>query len=102
MFSKAIFANVSRKVIVATMEKDGFTPKLIIDKPDYIYTPHKHPEIKYLVCLKGSMKVTVNGKLFNFEPGDKLIIPGNTIHEGVVSNEGCMYFWSEKLVNKND
>lgn len=100
MLDKALFNNFSRREIIAAMKNEGFVPKLCTDKPDYIYEPHKHPDTKYLVCLKGSMIITVNGGEINFEPGDKLIIPGNTMHGGLVSKEGCMYFSSEKLINE--
>ena len=80
------------------MKKEGFSPKLITDSPNFIYKTHEHPETKLIVCLQGSMKVNVQGKEYNFEPGDKLKIPGNTPHSGIVGGKGCIYFWSEKII----
>lgn len=99
MFYKGFFKDVSREKIKKAMQANSFSPKLITDKPNYIYKPHQHPETKYLACLEGSMKVTVNGKTHDFQPGDKLLIPGNTTHSAVVSNQGCTFFWSEKLIS---
>ncbi len=96
MLQKGFFKDVSREKINKIMEDEGFTPKLITDKPNFIY---KHPEIKYLACLEGSMKVTVKEKIHDFAPGDKLLIPGNTLHSAVISNEGCVFFWSKKMQN---
>jgi mannose-6-phosphate isomerase-like protein (cupin superfamily) len=98
MFRKAFFKDTPREKIKQAMHKDGFTPKIISDSPNYIYEPHQHPETKYLVCLEGSMAVTVKGRVYKFEPGDKLIIPGNTMHSALVGREGCVFFWSEKVV----
>src|SRR5258706_12075263 len=100
MFHKAFFANISREEIKQKMREEGFSPTSISDKPHFIYHPHLHKETKYLVCLEGSMKVTVKGKIYDFEPGDKLIINGNTKHSAVVGKNGCVFFWSEKIMTK--
>lgn len=99
MFQKAFFPkDTPREKIVEAIQKEGFEPKLITDPPRFIYEVHKHPETKLIVCLGGSMKVKVNDQEYDFEPGDKLIIPGNTPHSGVAGNAGCIYFWSEKIL----
>jgi hypothetical protein len=36
------------------------------------------------------MEVTVEGKKFHCQPGDRFIIDGNI-------QQGCGFFWSEKL-----
>jgi quercetin dioxygenase-like cupin family protein len=43
------------------------------------------------------MEVTVEGKKFHCQPGDKLIINGNVQHSAVAGPQGCGFFWSEKL-----
>ena len=98
MFFKAFFANASKEKIKRQMQEEGFTPKVISDKAGFIYEPHQHEETKYLVCLEGSMKVTVKDKSYDFEPGDKLIIKGNTQHSGIVGEKGCVFLWSERVV----
>jgi quercetin dioxygenase-like cupin family protein len=97
MFQKRHFSiDISRDQIIEEMKKDGFKPELVNDEPNFIYKPHKHNETKLIVCLEGSMKIVVDGKTVNFEVGDKLRIPGDTLHSAVVGNKGCVYFWSEK------
>jgi quercetin dioxygenase-like cupin family protein len=97
MFHKAYFSTTTpRREMLSFMRKEGFKPKLIKDPPGFVYEPHKHPETKFLVCLTGGMKVTVSGKVFQFEPGDILKIPGNTTHSAVVDKKGCNFYWSEK------
>ena len=100
MFHKAFFANTSQEKIKQQMQKEGFSPLVVKDKPGFVYKPHKHAETKYLVCLEGAMQVTFNSKTYDFEPGDKLIIKGNTTHEALVGDKGCVFLWSEKIVKQ--
>lgn len=98
MLHKNIFPKgTPREDVVQTISKEGFNPILITDKPGFVYETHQHAESKLIVCLEGSMKVNVNGKNYDFEPGDKLLISGNTPHSAVVGSNGCKYFWSEKI-----
>ena len=98
MFHKAFFANTPREKIKQKMQEEEFSPLVISNKPGFIYEPHEHAETKYLVCLEGSMKVTFSGKTYDFEPGDALLINGNTKHSGVVGDKGCTFFWAEKII----
>jgi quercetin dioxygenase-like cupin family protein len=100
MFFKTFFPqDTPQQKIMEAIQKDGFSPILISDSPHFIYKTHHHPETKLLVCLKGSMEVTVEKEQYDFEPGDKLIIPSNTPHSAVVGEKGCTYFWSEKIID---
>ena len=98
MFRKAAFKNIPREKIKLAMQNEGFSPKLITDSPGFVYEPHQHAETKFFVCLEGYMKVTFNGKTYDFEPGDKIIINGNTKHSAIAGKEGCSFFWSEKII----
>lgn len=80
------------------MKEDGFDPIKISDPSGRIYSPHTHPETKLLAFLSGSMGVEVDGKTYQCEAFDKVIIPGNIKHSAVVGPEGCTFFWSEKLI----
>lgn len=80
------------------MKAEGFNPKLITDAAYFVYEPHQHEETKLIVCLEGSMNVSVKEKIYNFEPGDKIIITANTPHSAVVGSTGCVYYWSEKII----
>lgn len=100
MFIKMFFSkDIPREKIIEAMKQEGFEPKLINDKPNFVYDTHQHQETKLIVCLEGSMKVKVLDEDYMFEPGDKIKIPGNTPHSGIVSDKGCVYFWSEKVIN---
>ena len=99
MFNKNFFPKeTQREDVFKSIKQEGFNPILIEDKPNFIYEIHQHPEAKLIVCLEGSMRVKVKDKEFDFEPGDKLFIPGNTPHSAVAGNKGCIFYWSEKAL----
>jgi quercetin dioxygenase-like cupin family protein len=98
MYSKNFYKGKSEQEIIQDIEREGFDPIPITNVPGYVYPLHKHPETKILVFLKGGMRVTTLNKTFDCKPGDKLIIPGNTPHKAIVENEGCTFFWSEKIL----
>jgi len=52
MFYKGFFAKTPREKIKQAMQKEGFSPIVISDKPGFVYELHEHKETKYLVCLE--------------------------------------------------
>lgn len=97
MFEKGIYKENTKQEIKEKVKKLGFDPITINNLPGDKYFKHKHPETKLLVCLIGSINVEVGDEKFEMEPGDRLIIPGNTYHSAFVGIKGCAFFWSEKL-----
>lgn len=97
MYQAKFYKTMDEERIAKEVEKEGFDPVRITDPADRIYAPHRHPETKLLVFLKGSMEVRVGDQKFDCKRGDKLIIPGNTEHSAIAGPEGCAFFWSEKL-----
>jgi mannose-6-phosphate isomerase-like protein (cupin superfamily) len=97
MLQKGFFKGVSREEIKKTMAAEGFDAMIVDDKPNFVYDPHQHEETNYLVCLEGSMQLTVGDTKVDFQPTDKLIIPHHTIHFGKVSPKGCKYLFAAKL-----
>ena len=89
---------MSQSDIKKAVTEEGFSPVLVTDSPGFVYEEHHHKETKLLACLKGTMNVVVNREPLVFEPGDKLIIPGNIHHSAVVGTDGCQYFWAEKVL----
>lgn len=97
MYFSQVFRGKSREEIKKDIEKEGFNPLQITDKPGFVYHKHHHPETKLLVFLEGSMDVTTEGITYHCVRGDKLVIPGNTMHQAVVGKKGCIFYWSEKI-----
>lgn len=98
MFERAYYKGLPTTEIVEKIREEGFDPLRISDPPGAVYAPHSHPETKLLAFLEGTMRVTVQGQAYSCAVGDRLLIPGNVEHSALVGPEGCMYFWSEKLV----
>src|SRR5687767_2379526 len=97
-YTSKAFANLDAEAMAKHISSEGFDPILIHDRPGYVYPQHHHPEAKLLVFLEGSMQVTVEGQIYECVPGDKVFIPGNTLHSAIVGNDGCTFFWSEKML----
>jgi quercetin dioxygenase-like cupin family protein len=98
MYEAGYYQNLSIEDIARKVRQDGFDPLRIADPPGSVYSPHTHPETKLLAFLQGSMRVRVLDKTYDCSAGDKLLIPGNVEHSAVVGPEGCVYFWSEKML----
>lgn len=82
--------------IEAVVRAEGWDPVPIGDLPGTVYPPHRHPEAKLLVFLRGSMIVETDGERIECCPGDCLVIPGNQEHAAFVGEDGCTFFWSEQ------
>jgi len=98
MYDPKYYQDLSVAQIAQKVRDEGFDPIRIADPPGSVYSPHTHPETKLLAFLDGAMTVTVRGETFRCSPGGKLLIPGNVEHSATAGPEGCVYFWSEKLV----
>ena len=97
MYQKGFYKIIDREKIAEDARNEGFSPHLISNEPGYIYEEHEHPETKLLIFLEGGMYVAVGKKHYRCRPGDKLIVPGHTIHSAKVGPNGCTFFWSEKI-----
>lgn len=98
MYYPHFYKTLNQEEIRKQVEQEGFAPIALQNSAGYIYEKHAHPETKLLIFLEGSMDVKVEGKVYHCIPGDKLIIPGNTLHSAVVGENGCTFFWSEKML----
>lgn len=97
MYFQKYYKELDQEKIEKDIKEDGFDPDLFTNLPGFVYPLHQHPETKLLVFLKGSMDVVVGEKTFHCEPGDKLIIGPNVLHQAMVGDDGCEFYWSEKL-----
>lgn len=98
MFYKNFYKGLTTDEILNKIKTEGFNPIIIRDDAGYIYSPHTHPETKLLAFLKGKMTLTIDDKTYTCFPGDKVIVPGNVLHNATVGPEGCEFFWAEKLI----
>jgi len=102
MYQPKFYKTLDKERIAGEVRQEGYDPVCIEDPPGRAYEPHRHPETKLLVFLQGSMEVTVKGQKFDCQPGDRLVIPGNSEHAALAGPRGCVFFWSEKLEEGHD
>ncbi len=98
MYEPKYYLDLSAGEVAQKVRDEGFDPIRISDSPGTVYSPHSHPETKLLAFLQGTMQVRTEGQTYHCTPGDKLIIPGNVEHSALVGPEGCVFYWSEKLI----
>lgn len=98
LYQSGFYGHLSIPQIRERVLAEGFDPIRIDDPAGHIYAPHRHPETKLLAFLSGSMEVQVADQTFHCVAGDRLLIPGNVEHNARVAADGCVYFWSQKMV----
>ena len=98
MYQPKFYKTIDREKIADDARLAGFGPVEIFDEPDFVYPPHQHKQANLLIFLEGEMTLTVGGDKHICKPGDKLLIPAETVHFGKVGDKGCLYFWSQKKI----
>lgn len=98
MYFKDFYAGLSEEETEARIREEGFDPMKYHNNPGDVYALHQHPETKLLAFLEGTMEAKVGEETFSCSKGDKLIIPGGVPHSAVVGKDGCIFFWSEKII----
>lgn len=76
--------------ILAYFSADGLSPHNWCNSPNYEYPVHRHPYTKVLYCLKGTIDFQIHpdGKIFDLNPGDKLVVDAKAGHSAVVGPFG--------------
>jgi quercetin dioxygenase-like cupin family protein len=59
--------------------------------PGDSYAPHSHSYEKVLYCVAGSITFVLEseGRRLELQPGDRMVLPRETIHSAVVGPAGC-------------
>ena len=58
---------------------------------------HRHPFDEIRILLKGQILYNVSGNQVLLKPGDKIIIPSNTLHSKTIKAEDCFSICSYQL-----
>ncbi|MCC6765806.1 MAG: cupin domain-containing protein [Deltaproteobacteria bacterium] len=80
----------------ARLAADGFEVVAWSDPPGRIYTPHRHAHHESLWCVRGSITFHVDGHDYRLDPGDRLMLPRDTLHGATVGSAGAAYLIGEK------
>lgn len=75
---------------------DGFSVMTWSDPPGRTYAPHRHDHHESLWCLHGAITFHVDGHDLRLDPGDRLMLPRNTLHGATVGPAGATYLIGEQ------
>ena len=80
--------NPSKEQVSALFEKDGLEYFEENFEADTKIPNHRHPFDEIRMIVKGKILYNVSGNKVLLRPGDKIIVPSNTIHSKTVQKEG--------------
>ncbi|MDA8203171.1 MAG: cupin [Chloroflexi bacterium] len=74
----------------ARLRADALEPSEWGNGPGERYLSHRHDYDKVLVCVEGGIEFRLRelSRVARLEPGDRLELPSNTLHEAVVGDRG--------------
>jgi len=78
------------------LAEDGFDAMTWSDPPHRTYAPHRHDHHESLWCIRGAITFHIEGRDYRLEPGDRLMLPRNTLHGATAGPEGATYLIGEK------
>jgi mannose-6-phosphate isomerase-like protein (cupin superfamily) len=61
------------------------------DTPGRQHPTHTHPTHETLLIVNGSITFTIGEESWECTSGDRLLLPKNTVHSSIASEEGCEY-----------
>ena len=79
-----------RRRVEARLASEGLEPSEWANGPGDRYLAHRHDYDKVLLCLEGSIAFGLPelGRTVRMEPGDRLDLPSNTLHDAVAGTAG--------------
>lgn len=79
-----------------TLEAEGFRVLGWTDAPGARYAPHSHDHDESLWCVAGEITFGADGQSLRLGPGDRLMLPGGTVHSAHVGPAGATYLIGER------
>jgi hypothetical protein len=76
----------------AILSSEGLAPYAWGNPPGEVYAEHRHPFVKVLYCVSGSIRFELPEERGAAElgPGDRLDLPAQTLHGAVVGPRGVV------------
>jgi len=78
------------------LEADGFETFSWRDPPAADYTAHSHDHDESLWVVEGEITFGVSGAEYRLGPGDRLMLPGGTVHTARAGARGALYLIGER------
>src|SRR5262245_49807460 len=80
----------------AQLAREGFEAFAWSDGPGASYRAHDHDHDESIWLVSGTIVFGVDGRDFPLGPGDRLMLPGGTVHTARVGPEGATYLIGER------
>jgi hypothetical protein len=76
----------------AILSAEGLAPYAWGNPAGDVYAEHRHPFVKVLYCVSGSIRFDLpeEGRALELGPGDRLDLPAQTLHGAVVGPDGVV------------
>ncbi|MBK8033926.1 MAG: hypothetical protein J0M07_10480 [Anaerolineae bacterium] len=87
-----VYVGLTEDQICEHVSRHGHNAHKVVELPHATYENHRNSQDLVLGFASGSAKITIGKDVFNVAAGDRLNIPGNRPHSGVVGAEGIVYF----------
>ncbi len=80
----------------ARLESEGYQVFSWNDAAGTVYEPHRHEHDESLWIVSGQMTFGVAGDDYALGPGDRLMLPGGTVHSAVAGPQGAAYLVGQR------
>ena len=76
----------------AILSAEGLAPYAWGNPAGGVYAEHRHPFVKILYCVSGSIRFDLpeEGRALELSPGDRLDLPAQALHGAVVGPDGVV------------
>ncbi|HTV59055.1 MAG TPA: cupin domain-containing protein [Verrucomicrobiae bacterium] len=79
------------------LAREGFSTVYVWqDAPNAFYPDHVHMGDSAHVILEGELSLTMRGNARTYREGDRVDVPGGTVHSAKIGPAGCRYLIGEK------
>jgi len=78
------------------LESDGFDAFTWQDDARADYAPHAHDHDESLWVIEGEITFGVAGRDYRLGPGDRLMLPGDTVHTARAGAAGARYLIGQR------
>ncbi len=82
-----------------TLENNGWAVHPWRDPCDRTYRPHAHAVDESLWMVAGEMEVIIAERVYHLRPGDRLLLPAETVRSARVGPEGANYLIGRRWVH---
>lgn len=84
--------------VVTSLIPNTGSVEIQVDSPFRRHSPHQHLVNETLHIVSGEITFDIGGKIFCCKPGDRLLLPRNTLHASTAGKFGCRYVIATRLV----